>query len=125
MLENKILRFAVVGCGATITHLFVALVLIHAHPAISIFIANALAFLAAVFVSYLGHSFFTFQARGSFLKFASTAIIGLVCNNVVGYVLIWATEIKMVSIVGGTLVAPMIVYILSSFWVFTHKKKNL
>ena len=121
-LENKILRFAVVGGGATAVHLVVAIVLIRNIPTISIFGANAVAFSLAVLVSFIGHSVFTFKARGSLLKFATTAIIGLACNNVVGYIIFWTTEIKMLSIAVGIVVAPVIVYLLSSFWVFKHKQ---
>lgn len=123
-LENKILRFAVVGGGATIVHLALATSLVRGFPSISIFNANAVAFAVAVFVSFIGHSVFTFKAKGSLLRFLTTAIVGLCCNNLVAYALLWATDIKLLSIATGTLAAPVVVYILSSFWVFTIKKTD-
>jgi len=121
-LDNRILRFALVVGGATIIHLIVASTLVRTFPSISIFNANAAAFSVAVFVSFIGHWFFTFRAKGSLLTFATTAIIGLCCNNIVAYAILWATDTKLFSIAVGTLAAPIVVYILSTFWVFSHKK---
>lgn len=123
-LENKILRFAVVGGGATIVHLAVATSLVRSFPGMSIFHVNAVAFSVAVFVSFIGHSVFTFKAKGSLVRFVATAVVGLGCNNIVAYALLWATDIKLLSIATGTLAAPVVVYILSSFWVFTIKKTD-
>lgn len=121
-LNRRVVRFAIVGIGATIIHLLVASFLVAYFPQIQIISANAIAFSIAVFFSFLGHSYFTFQVQGSLIKFATTAIIGLACNNIVAYTVLWLSGLKILSVVVGTLAAPVVVYFLSSFWVFTHKK---
>ncbi|WP_413541928.1 GtrA family protein [Brucella sp. MAB-22] len=108
--------------GATIVHLVAASALIYINPKISIFNANALAFSIAVVVSFFGHSAYTFRTQGNLLKFSTVALIGLASNNIVAYTILWVSGIKLLSIAIGTLIAPVIVYLLSSLWVFTHKK---
>lgn len=122
LLNNRVFRFAIVGGGATLVHLIIASMLVYSIPSIPIITANTIAFSGAVLVSFAGHSLFTFQSRGSLVKFFVTAMTGLGCNNVVAYIILSISDIKMLSIAVGTLAAPVIVYILSALWVFEQKK---
>lgn len=122
LLKSRIFRFAIVGGGATIVHLAVASMLVYFTPEIQIFSANAIAFCAAVIVSFVGHTVFTFQSRGSLIKFFATALTGLLCNNAVAYSVLWLSDVKLLSVVVGTCTAPVVVYLLSALWVFEQKK---
>lgn len=118
---KRIFRFAVIGGAATAAHLAAAALVVYSFPSIQIFNANALAFLFAVVVSFVGHSVFTFRTRGSLSKFLATALIGLLCNNIVAYGVLWLTSNKLLSVAIGTCAAPVVVYILSALWVFEKK----
>lgn len=61
---GRILRFGIVGLGATATHvgvLFALVELAGLHPEL----ANPVAFVAALPVSYLGHYHWTYRAAGA------------------------------------------------------------
>lgn len=121
-IKGKIIRFVIVGGSATLVHMGVASAMIFASPNTPIVAANAVAFSVAVLVSFVGHSRYTFQTKGSLFKFFITACVGLACNNVVAYTALWLTDAKLLSVVIGTLAAPIVVYLLSSLWVFSHNK---
>ncbi|WP_409558555.1 GtrA family protein [Brucella sp.] len=124
LLNSKIVRFGLVGGGATFVHVIVAAIALYFSPTLPIVLVNMTAFSFAVIVSYVGHMFFTFQTRGSLLKFIITSLIGLLSNNIVAYSSYEMTGFKFFSVLLGTLIAPFVVYVLSTFWVFSNRIKH-
>ena len=84
---------------------------------IAMFIGN----LIGMFISFIGHTNFTFKKKKSykkFIKFAITSITGLSFNLSATYLLI--NILKLNSHIGliPTFLAPIITYLISKFWVF-------
>lgn len=86
-------------------------------------VAMMLGTTVGMFVSYFGHTKFTFQkthrfSHSEFVKFAVTAGVGLVINA--GGVRV-ITKVFMMSPEWGllpTFIAPIITFVISKFWAF-------
>ena len=119
---QEILRFATVGVIGTLVHggLLIGLVeYLQLEPVY----ANLFAFAAAFVTSYLGHYYWTYRStephRNTAIKFAVTAISGLLANYVIFLVMIdwldfhylWAFAAVLVMIPAGT-------YLLHKTWAF-------
>lgn len=119
---RSLMFFALVGLSATATHLGVAgsVLVLSEH---SVFVANALAFIIAFGVSYLGHAFLTFRARTSSLRrFALVALAGFMLNNLfLGGVVFSGLLDGFLAIVAATLAVPFFVYLAARFWAFHLK----
>jgi putative flippase GtrA len=116
-----IIRFALVGGGVLLVHLATAYSILHFHPGLPVLAVNTLAFCVAFQFSYLGHRFFTFKSDGSHAKFFFVAGIGLCVNNLVTSLAQVAFGIPFVAIVLGNVLAPVAVFVLSRFWVFSPR----
>ena len=125
---GQLVRFGVVGTGATFTHglTFVGTIeLGHLAP----LIANLVAFSIAVLVSFVGHLSWTFRRQrqqglarsteGAFVRFVLVALAGLLLNTLVVF--------AVVNVLGGSyLIAlglmvtlvPLAVFGLSKRWAF-------
>lgn len=123
-MSGRIFRFAVVGLLATAVHLAVATFLFWILPQALTVVVNSLSFAVAFVVSFVGHSRFTFGAKGSSLKFLVTSLLGLCVNNGVAVSIAWFTDQKLLAIYIGTLTAPVFVYLLSSRWVFIRPRNE-
>lgn len=125
MLKSSIGRFAIVGVIATLTHLCVAAFLLSLVPSMHAVVVNTIAFCVAVFVSYLGHSRFTFKREGSAWKYFLTSVMGLLINNSIVIAAGFFIPYKMLCIAIGTFMAPAFVYLVSSRWVFQRRQQNV
>ena len=114
----EVLRFCLVGGFATLTHLGVAALLVQRFASLNVFTVNLLAFTCAFWVSFAGHRYFTFRTKGSVLKFLVSSLVGLAVNNTFLAVAFWMSSAELLSIVTAATIAPVVVFILSRFWVF-------
>ena len=116
-----LIRFTTVGLLATLVHIGVAAtILFYMNEAL--FLANLIAFIVALNVSFVGHRFFSFKRNGILGRFFIIAVSGFAFNNIIlsGLVYFKITG-GVVAITFSTLCVPLIVYLLSRFWVFTTK----
>jgi len=115
-------RFGVVGLAATLLHgvaLFCWVELAGINPVVS----NALAFLTAFIVSYLGHYHWTFGSSAdhvsSLSKFLLTALAGFFANIII---MALVTETFRLNYWIGfaiiVLTIPAMTYVISRWWVF-------
>lgn len=117
-----IIRFAIVGGGVLLVHLVTAYTILHFYPDLPVLIVNTMAFFVAFKFSYLGHRFFTFKSDESHTKFFFVAGIGLCVNNLVASLGQLAFGIPFVAIILGNVSAPVAVFVLSRFWVFSPRR---
>lgn len=119
---EQVLRFAVVGIGATLLYAFLALQLTSGggDPAI----ASATAYALAAIFSYTGHKFFTFVSGGAHRieipRFVIVTLSGLALSYllptlVVG-VLGWPVSFTVALI---CVVVPFVNYFVLRLWVFS------
>ena len=119
---RKIVTFGFVGVAASVLHFVVAVMVMRVFAA-PILLANLFGFILAFSLSYVGHYKWTFQSnanhKDSVPKFAITAVMGYLINNVVLIVLISVTGVELsVFILIAIGVAAATVYFISSRWVF-------
>ena len=122
-LARQAVRFAVVGGGATVTHVAVALALTDA-AGLRPFTANLGAFLVALLVSYFGNHAWTFSASGGharhFPRFAAVAVPALFLNQAIVHVLVDRLGLDFrLALVFVVLVVPALSLILNRLWVFS------
>jgi len=120
-------RFGCVGIIATVLHLALFATLIEGlgMPALP---ANALAFTAAVTVSFLGHARWTFgvyAGRSAFGRFAIAAFLGLLLNSAI----VWLVMEVAGAAYGYALafmatVTPTAIFLVSRFWIFGSTANN-
>ena len=116
------LRFGLVGALATLVHMIIGFMLIHSGwQALT---ANAVAFVTAFLVSFMGHLGYSFadQETGvlsSLWKFTIVGLIGFTCNEAILATLL-AMQIfeGMVALIISTTCAAIVTFILSRVWAF-------
>lgn len=114
----RLMRFFIVGAGATLLHLSVAAILFYFSLEWSSYLVNLIAFSFALIFSYIGHKKFTFGKRGSFIKFILVALGGFLINNVFLTIMLSYGGSKLASISISTILVPVITYVFSLFWVY-------
>ncbi len=115
-------RFAVVGGGATATHLCVGLLLAETLD-LAPFWANLCAFTTAVLVSYFGNLVWTFGMASEGLerlpRFVALALCGLAANQAIVFAAVtmagWNYRVALAIVL---LVVPVLSYLASRQWVF-------
>lgn len=120
----QVMRFFVVGVTATLVH-FTVLTLGVEAAGLDPVVANGLAFVCAVWVTYLGNSLWVFPvARHSFAqirKFLLTAVGGFLAN--IGLMALVTDVLALHYLVGFVTVltlVPLGTFLANKFWVFTH-----
>lgn len=121
-------RFIVVGGLATLAHIgtFAALMETAAMPAL---LANTLAFMLAVMISFLGHFSWTYQentrhlrlrsARAELLRFFVSALIGLALNSLIVWLTTEALQLHYAyALVPMATMVPLLVFLIGRYWVF-------
>nr|WP_321445495.1 glycosyltransferase family 39 protein [uncultured Cohaesibacter sp.] len=117
-----LMRFGIVGVGATLVHMSVAAGLVHFALA-NVFIANLAAYMTAFLVAFTGHFLWTFQ-KGAPLKQAIWRyfVISLSAFGANNLVLLGLVESGLVSKVTSVIIAaaivPAISYVASRLWGF-------
>jgi putative flippase GtrA len=119
------LWFIAVGAGAALTHMLVFAGLHHGvAPHLWPELANAVGFLVAFVVSFVGHRSFSFKDAGtsvrqSFARFAVTALAGFVTNEIIFVLLLrYAGLWSMLALVIALVCAAGQTFVLSRFWAF-------
>lgn len=115
----RILRFGIVGGGATVTHIAVANLAnwLQVTP----WLAFLLGFVVAFGVSYLGHRHFTFghESKGSLAKFFIVAVLGLGVGELVLHLLEGLDFApNAVNLTLSVFVIPPATYLAAKFWAF-------
>lgn len=118
---RELLVFGLVGGLATLTHYCIAVVLVKFFMA-DVYIANVSAYLVAVFVSYIGHSTFTFRqamTRNNAIKFTVVSLLALGLSNLVLLVLQFLGSgnvyINFAVVVSAV---PVFSYFMNKLWVY-------
>ncbi len=131
----EIITFALVGIAASVMHFVVTISAIE-ELGILIWRANILGFVAALPVSYFGHSFFTFAAKRygrkqavtqqSMRRFFITASIGFATNQT--SVVLFAERlgyshraVVLLTIVG----VALFLFVASKLWAFSESQETL
>ena len=125
---GTLLRFALVGAG--VAALYIALYALLLTLGVAQALANALAFLCAVAIQYVGQAGFTFNASlrdsGQAIRFGAMIGLGLVTSALItgllGPALGWPA---LVSAVVVTLVLPIQNFVIMSRWVFTRRRDQM
>ena len=114
----RLMRFFIVGAGATLLHLSIAAILFLFFHEWSSYVVNLIAFSFALIFSYIGHKKFTFGKEGSLIKFILVALVGFLINNFFLSIMLHYGNGKFVSIFVSTVLVPAITYIFSLLWVY-------
>ena len=120
--NSSVLKFGLVGLFATLTYYFSAISLREVLYGFSIMITNLIAYCLAMFVSYVGHYFWTYNAKGShgatFAKFIASALFGSALNSAIVYICMsFSMQYKSAMFVAIVLV-PAVAYVINKKWVF-------
>jgi putative flippase GtrA len=117
--------FIVVGAGAALTHMAVFAFLHYGvAPSLGPEVANAIGFLIAFGVSFVGHRRLSFQDTGttlqqSLLRFAATALAGFATNEIIFALLLRAAGLwSMLALLLALVAAAGQTFVLSRFWAF-------
>lgn len=119
---SQILRFGIVGVGATLTHMAAALVFLQ-FLNMAPLIANLCAFLIAFSVSFTGHYYWTFSKPGhqhrAVIKFFAVASTGFFINTVILAALLADGRIsEPLCLIIAIMIIPIATYFLSRIWAF-------
>lgn len=119
-------RFGLVGLGATLVHLAVAWIASH-WIGLGDYIANGAGFVVAFWVSYFGHSHWTFEQerrdRRSLLRFVVVALLGYAMSNVIVWLVTDVFEASFdMALVAILFVVPPTTWIISRIWAFAPAK---
>jgi putative flippase GtrA len=113
--------FLAVGGSAALTHMVVFAL---THDQMWPELANALGFVVAFFVSFVGHRFLSFQDAGtsvatSFVRFGVTALAGFASNELVFIALLRSLNWPaLVALFVALVFAAGQTFLLSRFWAF-------
>lgn len=122
----QMLRFLVIGSGATLVHIIIGMLLLFiCKNSIPIFLINFIAFVFAFLFSYFGHKYFTFKADGNLIKFLCVAILGFVFNSLLLYLELKAGVNRKIALPISIAVIPVVTYFLSKIWVFNKDYCNV
>ena len=128
-LGVQVARFAIIGVGATLTHVVIVLMLVE-NGLLRPFWANFLAFSTALFVTYFGNHQWVFELRGDhghhFPKFIVIALLGLALNQGIVYLVVdslgWDYRISLFLVITAV---PAITFALNRFWAFRRGGDNI
>jgi len=117
-------RFAVVGAAATSTHVSVAVLAVE-RLSTPVLLANALAFAAALLVSYFGNHAWTFRRSGRhnkhFPRFLLIALAGLAANQAIMFAIVNLAGLNyLFGLALVVLIVPASSFVMSRRWAFTE-----
>ena len=116
--------FLMTGASAALTHMAVFALVTHTWPTCMPELANAVGFIVAFGVSFVGHRWLTFRDTRtallqSLLRFLATAIAGFACNEIVFSLLVrgaqWPSGLALFV---ALLAAAGQTFVLGRFWAF-------
>jgi putative flippase GtrA len=116
----RAIRFVAVGLTATLVHIAIAALCIEAF-AVKPAPANVCAFLGATGISYVGHTYWSFQKTSSstnLLRFVVVLAVGVLLSATVSGTVAYMHFNHWVGIVAVVLVVPPVTFILHSSWTY-------
>lgn len=119
---SQLIRFLIVGLGATMTHFAVVIAGVEAFG-FDVLVANGLAWGVALSVSYIGHYRWTFTATGEHLehlpRYTLVSFSGLALNLCAVWLLHHqlGTHYLVATTLGVTL-SIIVTFLASRFWAF-------
>ena len=123
----SLIRFIIVGVGATLIHFITGWFLEYQHQ-IDLFFANLIGFLVAFIFSFLGHYYFTFRKSNriqqALIRFFTIACLGFIVNNVVLLICQVSGMNNFWSLLFAVGVMPLASYLFSYFWAFNAHAQN-
>jgi putative flippase GtrA len=123
-MKSTAFWFLLTGGTAALTHMGVFALMQHAYPDVWPEVANALGFVIAFGVSFIGHRWLSFKGTStpvqqSLVRFGVTALAGFACNELVFMVLTrhygW---LALLALFVALVVASAQTFVLSRFWAF-------
>lgn len=119
-------RFLAVGGGVTAIHVIVCLIVAGEFD-FKPEVANFVGYTCAVMVSYLGHSFYTFDSKNAHTfqvpRFAFLSLMGLLVSSLITYVVCTTLGKSLfTAMVITTFTVPLVTYIGAKFWVFSKSE---
>ena len=121
LLARRWMRFCIVGGAASLVYFGCGLFFVNL-LGLPVLAGNALAYLVAFVVSYLGQSLWTFRAEGSHRamlpRFAATQGLGLALNSGIIWLLMAAGMSYAVAMWVAIAAVPVAVYYICQLWVF-------
>lgn len=120
--KARILRFAIVGLAATVTHAGMVLLLVEG-SGMAPLRANFFSFLLAVLVSFAGHYHWTFTATTTyaraFPRFFTIALLGLGVSQAMMFSTVFLLGLHhRLSLAAVVMVVPAINFLANRFWTF-------
>ena len=120
LLARRWIRFGLMGGLATLCYALLGLLFVNVW-ALPLLAGNGLAYLISFFVSYLGQSLWTFQARGGHRamlpRFAATQAVGLGLNSCIVWLLVHLGLAYEFAMPVAVVLVPVFVYLLCKYWV--------
>jgi len=116
--------FLLTGGSAALTHMGVFALIQHLQPELWPEVANALGFVVALVLSFVGHRWLSFKGTStpmpqSLRRFGVTALAGFACNELVFMLLTrhygW---LALLALFVALVVASAQTFVLSRFWAF-------
>lgn len=134
LLVRQYARFLLVGGGATLTHVVIFAVLMEGVMPVPL-VANGLAFMVAVLVSFFGHFAWTYRehtrhlelrsARVELARFMVTALLGLVLNSLIVWLVTGLLELSYLhALVPMATLVPVLVFLVGRYWVFPSQQAD-
>ena len=122
MILRQFLRFGIVGALATLVHVIVGATLIHSGwPALW---ANAMSFIIAFMISFMGHFGFSFVEQAgdlltSLKRFGAVAACGFAFNETLLALLLYTSHVSPIAaLIFTTGLTAVITFIFSRNWAF-------
>lgn len=120
LLAHRIVRFALTGGLATLTHIVVAFALLHFFSA-CVFYANLTGFACAFGLSYLMQSLFVFRKTLSLknlVRFFTVQFSALLVSQLISELLQGANDYLRVLLV--VFMIPLVTYLIHRFWTYSQ-----
>jgi len=127
-MPYQVLKFIIVGVLATLTHIFVVIALVEALYA-SLYLANVVAWMSALMLSYAGHRQWTFASKlkgeahhGLRLpRFIMTSLVGLLLNISIVVILHEGFGCHyFLATAAGVSLSAFITFCFARLWVFAR-----
>lgn len=120
LLAHRIVRFALTGGLATLTHIVVAFALLHFFSA-RVFYANLTGFACAFGLSYLMQSLFVFRKTLSLknlVRFFTVQFSALLVSQLISELLQGTNDYLRVLLV--VFMIPLVTYLIHRFWTYNQ-----
>ena len=120
-----------VGCMSTLTHILVFVLLMETVISAPL-VANVLAFLLAMLVSFYGHFKWTFReytidlpihrAHWELFRFTISALLGISINSLIVWFFTSILQLNyMYALLPVAILTPLLLFLIGHYWVFSNE----